>query len=57
MPAPQTTNANANVIALFFRTTPHIDGCSFCTTQDHQVRQCAITKEYILTGHASLVGE
>jgi len=57
MPAPQTANANANTIASFFHTTPRIDGCSFCTAQDHQVCQCAIAKEYVLTGRASLVGE
>jgi len=57
MPAPQTANANANMITSFFHTTPYIDSCSFCTAQDHRVRQCAIAKEYVLTSHASLVGK
>ena len=56
-PAPAPQIANASTITSFFQTPPLSDGCAFCTTQDHRLRQCSSAKEYLVSGRASLVGD
>ena len=53
--APQTSNAST--IASFFCSTLRSNACAFCMAQDHQLRQCAIAKDYLMSGQASLVGD
>jgi hypothetical protein len=55
-PAPLATNLNASTIASFFRTTLRPETCAFCTAPNHRLRQCPTTKDYLVSGHASLVG-